>query len=83
MARIQFSLRMLLAAIAVVAVTLSLYRLGRVGAAISYTLVAFLVFIVGPIVIVGQRSPLWIAMVAALFVVCIGVLAFLVAAHAC
>ena len=82
MGRFQFTLRTLLAAIAVLGIVLwlyQLYQLGRLGPPILLTLAAFLVFIVCPVLIAGQPDAVKSILVYATPVLCFGGLCFLLA----
>ena len=79
MGRFQFSLRTLLAAIAVLGIVLWLCQLGRLGPPVLFTLAAFLVFVVCPVLVAGQPDAVKSVLVYATLVLCFGGLCFLLA----
>lgn len=65
----QFSIREMLAAIAVVGIVA---WLGRLGPPMLFTLVAFFVFVVCPVLMVGQPDAVKSVLVYVMAVVCFG-----------
>lgn len=75
----QFSLRTLFAAVAVAGIVLWLYQLGRLGPPMLFTLAAFFVLIVLPVLLVGQPDAAKIITSYVVAILCFGGLCFLIA----
>lgn len=75
----QFSLRTLLATVVVVGIVLWLYQLGRLGPPMLFTLAAFFVLIVLPVLLVGQSDAAKIITSYLAAILCFGGLCFFIA----